>query len=668
MERKVRIIGEHPLARDEHGRLKSQIGTVFPEHRAVVTIPGVHATQRQAFLDLLSRELQQQGRPPLGAEEAHRVWQSAVDLVIEDQGVLIRPDPENMSLAFAADELLQELVSKQRIRFLYLRDRRVREAIKRRGECWRINPLPRWPAEMKQLILDSRMGIAEQEIYYYNRITGVRLLTYQQFASVGCLGESALRRQLAEVQRFSGQLNPQGYPEIEFFLAGEGFSHADLARYDFSTMTGAQLLAVYRQLRDKFEQAVPAELRSDDPDDPLWRNRMFAALVGSEDDPVSEEEMLGLSHEFFMQIEWLPGGRIEEGELIFDPLFDEAAQHPDDPELARLCDEKSKKLIYNFVREYGDLEYVNIGRVMGSLSHRQASLGRRDVYIAEMKQRGRAEEIINIIRMQKWGVRERLDEGKSLLQAIIESEEYTEYTLDRRLGCRQLGMNLPPRVTAHRISERYMGNRKDLHGILVWSPYFQRDYIRGIATDKIPRHRYQNPEFCRRLAVLLGKAAAPNMVVGRCDLWGNVLFDDGDEVIVEDHQGMPVDIIVADLTGTFADYRRELVCFAAAYAEPVNFRVREKLLPDPAEFAQLYLDSFRERFVAIQREYRQRQRAFDTLFKHCRRDEAGSFAYRWECVLARLNRTDPDELVRQISAHIDTAAQTANRSPTTQTD
>ena len=29
--------------------------------------------------------------------------------------------------------------------------------------------------------------------------------------------------------------------------------------------------------------------------------------------------------------------------------------------------------------------------------------------------------------MQKWGVREHLDEGKGLLSAIIESEEYKEY-------------------------------------------------------------------------------------------------------------------------------------------------------------------------------------------------------------------------------------------------
>jgi hypothetical protein len=74
--------------------------------------------------------------------------------------------------------------------------------------------------------------------------------------------------------------------------------------------------------------------------------------------------------------------------------------------------------------------------------------------------------------MQKWGIREHLNDGKKLLDAIIQSEEYTEYILDRRLGCRQLGMNLPPRTTAKRINERYFGPRRDLCNAMIWSPYF----------------------------------------------------------------------------------------------------------------------------------------------------------------------------------------------------
>jgi hypothetical protein len=276
--------------------------------------------------------------------------------------------------------------------------------------------------------------------------------------------------------------------------------------------------------------------------------------------------------------------------------------------------------------------------------------GRRDVYIAVAKLRSAAEPIVNIIRMQKFGVREHLDDNKDLLSAIIQSEEYTEYILDRRLGCRQLGMNLPARVTARKLSERYRGKQSGYHDTTIWSTYFQRDYIRGIATDKIPVGRLQDETFALALARLLGRAAAPNMIVGRCDLVGNVLFDDGDEVVVEDAQGIPVDVVVADQTGTFVDYVRDLKDLAAVYARPVNRRAAR--LACPESFAEAYLNAFEERFVSIQEEYRKRRRAFDTLFKHRPRDEKGSLAYRWERVLQRLQRAEPAQIKAQIRAKL----------------
>ena len=407
--------------------------------------------------------------------------------------------------------------------------------------------------------------------------------------------------------------------------------------------------AAYEALRQKFCDAVPAEFRHDDLNHLEWRNAMYAALIGEDEKAISEESLLGLSSEFFMQIEWLPGGRIEEGELIFDPAF-ELAEETGDPALRRLCDEKCREFIFNFVREFGDLEYVNIGRVVGSLSHRINTPGRRDVYIAQVKQHGIKDEIVKIIRMQKWGIREHLDEGKRLLDAIIQSEEYTEYILDRRLGCRQLGMNLPPQTTAKRIGERYSGSRRDLQDKLIWSPYFERDYIRGMATDKIPPEKLADPAFADRLARLLGQSAAPNMIVGRCDLQGRVVFDDGDEVVIVNEAGLPVEIVVADQMGTYVDYHTDLEHFAAEYAGPVNRRLA--LLSDPEEFVALYVDGFVTRFSKIQLEYRKRKRAFDTLFKHRPRDEAGSFAYRWECVLDRLRRAEPQSLGNLIRSHI----------------
>ena len=225
----------------------------------------------------------------------------------------------------------------------------------------------------------------------------------------------------------------------------------------------------------------------------------------------------------------------------------------------------------------------------------------------------------------------------------MEAEEYTEYILDRRLGCRQLGMNLPIYVVARQArGATTTAGGPTATASPIWSPYFQRDYIRGIATDKMPRGRFADEGFALAFARLLGRAAAPNMIVGRCDLGGNVLFDDGDEVVIEDRQGTPVDIVVADQTGTFADYLRDLQDMTADYAQPINRRL--EFVGRPEAFADAYIEAFAERFVAIQQEYRKRKRAFDTLFRHRLRDEAGSFAFRWEKVLQRLQRAEPREI------------------------
>jgi hypothetical protein len=645
------IIGEHPLAKDPQGKLKSRIGTVFPFSNTIVTLPGIHATQRMAYLEIVNQQRVAHGLPPMTRQEESLEWADSVDLIMEDDTILIRPDPENMELAFRADERLQELVPKHKIKFLYVLNERVREAIKRRGENWRSMPLPQSTDDMQRMIAASSIGIGGKEIYYYSKNIGTRFLTYQRFAQLADLADEELRVQLEEIQRFSGRVNPHGCPEIAFFMADRSFSKTDFTSCNFPALDGPALRETYAALVEKFHEAVRPQYRRDDENDTDWRSRMCMALLGSEDQVVPEEVLLGMSSEFFMQIDWLPGGRIEEGELIFDTVFEDRPDWADDPELKRLRDEKARGFIFNFVREYGDLEYVNIGRIGQSLARRASPAGRRDVYVAQVKQRGIDEEIVKIIRMQRWGVREHLDCGKPLLQAIMESEEYTEYILDRRLACRQLRMNLSPRTTGKRISEQYYGPPGRPSGIIIWSTYFERDYVRGIASDKIPNYRLADETYALRLFHLLGDAAAPNMIVGRCDPRRKVIFDDGDEVVVDNDQGLPVEIVVADHTGTFMDFHSDLLCFAEEYAEPVNRRL--PYLAHPEQCANLYVEAFVARFNRIQAEYRKRKRAFDTLFKHRHWDEGGSLAYRWSRVLERLSKTNARALGARIRQHID---------------
>ena len=645
----ISLLGDHPFARNPDGRLKTRIATAFPARRTVVTIPGIHVTQRQAFVDHLDELRRHRGEPPLTEEEREREWLQAVDLIVVEGAIQIRPDPRAMPLAFQADDLLQRMLAKHRIRFLGVLDDRVRDAVKRRGELWRITPLPKTPDEMQAMVEGSRIGIGGREIYYYSEILGTRYLTVEELERLGSLDDEALRAHLVEIARHLGRRNAAGNPEVAFFAASTGISRSDFTRVDFSLLDAAELRRAHAELVQKFRAAVRPALLRDGLDNVEWKNAMVAALIGRENELATEQTLLGLAAEFFMQIEWLPGGRMEEGEIVLDPVLEDTAEDPDEQSVTeRLRDDKSRKFIFNLVREYGDLEFVNVGRVIGSLSRRAAMPGRRGVYIAAFKQRPSPLETVTIIRLQKQGVREYLEQGLPLLEAMMRAEEYTEYILDRRLGCRQLGMNLPQRVTAKKISEQYTPARGN--GYPIWTPYFEREYIRGIATDKLAPSRFESADFTLRCARLLGQAAAPNIVVGRCDRLGNPLFDDGDEVLIMDAEGMPQDIVVSDHTGTFNEYSCPLSEHVVTYALPVTRR--RGFLPDPRAFAHAYLTAFEARLRRIQDDYRLRRRAFDSLFLHLPAQEPGSFAWRWKRVLARLDETRPADVAELIRGNI----------------
>ncbi len=650
----LELIGPHPFERDEQGRQKVRIGTLFLDQKVLYTLPpGVHAWQRSAFIESVNRQRAGGATGPFSLEEEEKICRNSVDLIFEPDQVLIRPNPGRMELAFAADELLQELVSKRRIIFLAVSDRRVREAIKRRGECWRLSAIPTTKEEKARLILSSKVAIQELPIYYYNRLTGTRWLTCEEFANLGRLDDAALARQLQEIAACSIRRNHLDRPELDFFAADlRHCGPALFAGVAFGQQASEELRAKYEALKQHFLSAVHEAFRRDDSANEAWCHRMIATLFLEGNEAQTDQILGGLSPEFYLRIEWLPGGRFEEGEFLLDPLFDEAANHPEDQALQKLFDPRAKGIIFNLIREYGDIEYINLGRLPESLSKgRPQKVGRRGVYLAELRSRGERQPVRRFMRLLKWGVWEHLDEGKELLASIEESDDYTDYWLDRRLGCRQLGMNLPSRVIMRRLSETYQGQAANHRGQIIRTTYFERDYLEGVASDKVPLEKLVRPDYAMKFATLLGRAAASSLIVGRALSQGAFpVFDDGDEVIREGEDGLPAEILVGDHSGAFGEYQRPLDTFAAHYARPVN--TRAKLLSNGTGFARAYLAGLRERFVHIQEDYRKRRRAFDTLFKHCKYDPGGSFANRWEKVLHRLDQTGADPLVEAIRSHI----------------
>ncbi len=659
----IQLIGQHPLARTPEGSLVSSIATAFPHTRTLVTLPGIHMSQRMAYTDTIDKQRQAVGQPPLTEDEQMEIWEQGVDLIVQGDAILIRPNPDDMELTFQADEMLQALIRKRKIRFLFVHSEGVRSAIRRRGELWRIVPLPSTKEQMQRAIRDSRIAIGGLPIYHYNAISGTRWLACQDFADLGRLGDTELRAHLVEITRYSAARNARGNPEIDFFMAEDHFGHGDFAAIDFATLSGAELTAAFETLHRKFEAAVRPAFRCADANDDGWRNRMYCTLSDHDDGVASGDVAPTLANEFLMRIAWEPGARLEHGKIIFDSAFEEPAVEADQLPTGR-DEDVIRGLICNLTHNYGDLEFVNIGRVVESLSHRVPFQGRRDVLIAQLKQRSVDKESLQIIRVQKWGIRERMDRGEDLLRAILETTEYTEYILDRHLACRQLGMNLPCRLHINQLAERYHGEQKQYDGIAIWTTYLQRDYIAGTATDKIPAASLADERYALALARVLGRAAAPNMIVGRCDRNGHIIFDDGDEILIEDEHGFPIDIVVTDHTGSFNDYvgnyLADLRTVAPEYAAAVTCRAPR--LPSLDDFARIYIESFVERFEQIQAEYVARPQVFDKSFKHRRPDPAGNFAYRWQCVLARLSAARPRDLAELIRRKIADTAH-ANHQP-----
>src|SRR5947208_8665148 len=119
----LEVIGPRPFVRDAQGQLITRIGTLFPERRVLYTqAPGVHAWQRLNYLDTVNAQRAAGSLPCLTQAEEQAIASDSVDLIIEADHILIRPDPQRMDLGFAADELLQSIVSKRQVRFLSVSD------------------------------------------------------------------------------------------------------------------------------------------------------------------------------------------------------------------------------------------------------------------------------------------------------------------------------------------------------------------------------------------------------------------------------------------------------------------------------------------------------------------------------------------------------------------
>ncbi len=646
----LHVIGEPIFAKNADGTLVSRIGTLFLRSSGLVTTRNVHALQRLEWLAHLNAQRAAAGKPPLSDFDADAEMEEAVDLIFSDNTVLIRPIPTKygMELAFRADTILQQSVSKLSIRFLNIQNPVVRQALRVRGEAWRMSPVPMSEEAIRDMILKSRTSIHGNPIYYYNPHSGSRFLSYDVFKGLHLLDEQALRAHLIEIRDYSSKRNRFGQLEVDFFPRDCGFTRKNFEGLSFETMPAKELFEQHTQLAEAFERETPVLLRRDDVGQADWRQAMCDVLTRELQETTSDDVVRGLAPEFFMQVRWLPGGRIENGELALDEIFTEAGKYKGNVELQRLCDLTTRSILRNNMREFIDVEYINIGLISSGINARRDKVAPPvRSYIIEVKEKAFPQPHIRIARMQKWPISAHLNSGKDFTTAIMEATSYADYVVDRWMACRQLGMHLPQKLSVNKVRETYHWSPDpDEKPSYIWSNYFVRDYIDGRASNKIPAEYYASEEFNRELATLLGEAAAPNIIVGRALDNGPVIFDDGNEVIQFDAENHACGLKLTDLTGAFSNYQGLLMAMVPEYTRVLD--KRQALMPNVREFIDIYTEAFRVKCLAIQQDYQKRKGSFEELFKDLPRDAKGSFGYRWESVLDRLAAADMDMLADRL--------------------
>lgn len=634
----VTIIGPELFAADESGKPLSPIASAFPEHKVIVTGRGIHAMQTQTMLDFLRHQIYKENQRELTKEEEEEIYQNSVSLLIRDPVILIRSDPAAMERIFAADELLQRLSPKDCIQFTGIQQAEVRRKLRRRGESWRISPPPHSMPDIKRFIESSRVQVNTGAIYYYNAPTGGRYITYQEFMSIRPLlrtdKHEALAR-LEEIFSLTRLTNNLGVRELSFFLPAERALGTDELENLIEVLAAAtsgpdfdEAECLFDRFSTSFAAAAGFELSVDSPNQAAWATTMFCRLYDINEKEV-EEWALGLSPEFRLNVRWLPGARIS-GELLFESN----------------TEDRIRKLMRHYWQVQPGIVSINVGRVESSLTVRDRTGEQRDVYLVVLGLADGSEDI-RIVRMIKWDVMHRVKRGTPLHQAIAETIQYRDYIFDRLRAVSELGI---PKLyyTEIRLEE----DIAQLGRIPVF--FFDRSYVAGIVSDKIPFGSYAKSGFIVELARLLGVAAATSLILGRaCPRTGHVFFDDGDEVIHIGADDLPESLTIADTTGSFTDWStpiKDLLPHCLWHLAMHLERAKQNGI------GQLELKAAVNAFtVSLTTEIQRMQRLLNRPDKNLwslfadRTNEPGGIRHRWESILDRLQTTDVQQLLVVIS-------------------
>ncbi|MBN2288808.1 MAG: hypothetical protein JXQ83_05700, partial [Candidatus Glassbacteria bacterium] len=367
------LYGPHPLDQDGQGNYSGTMADIFPAYRSIVVGTGLHVSLALEFMESLAG----QSGGELTDKEKDKIFEDMVAATHQGKHLVVRSNPANMKRVFKAAALLEKLVPPEMIRFTGRNDQKVREAFKLRGESWKMTPRYFTVEEITEQIRLSVVSVHTENRYYYMIESGGRLLTCQEFAAIsGSLPDRhSFSRRIHEIVDLYGRRNSQYVRELDFFMVDkQKFDFELIRKLDEYLQSCSQwgeaeqqhAGELYRQALDNFRNSLEPDFLRDDPGNPLWRTRMYSQ---QNDIPPTEESMLGVSYEFNMNIKWQPGCRIEKSRVVMNPQVDGAV----------------RDILNEFMRFYGPLDYINLGRIMRSQSQKRAAGSYREVYIIVLR-------------------------------------------------------------------------------------------------------------------------------------------------------------------------------------------------------------------------------------------------------------------------------------------
>ena len=276
-----RYVGrQQAFPRNEHGHLVDRCGEVVVDDGAVIIGNTSHAMLRQAYLDWRDQQTVATTGQGLPAQDAIRIKESMVDLELRRDVIYLRPIAGNPTLTFNADNLLQTVESKWKIKFTYLSEKEVRKSIIRRGELWRISVPTQTYDEMKQWVQENRFPFEGSAACFYKCITtGTRYLTYENFARLETLSPQDLARLLNHIMTMAREKNEHYNLEIDLFMADASFDLLNQPPVDYVALLESDgpeaLFDAYRTLLDGFFNSVDRRFLSDDINNEEWTREMF---------------------------------------------------------------------------------------------------------------------------------------------------------------------------------------------------------------------------------------------------------------------------------------------------------------------------------------------------------------------------------------------------------